>query len=146
MSQHKPIEEHKFLKGLDIVEKTMKLAPAPVKVNPHPLVGTWLNADKSTRSIVKLIFTESAGDLFVETFGACVPTPCLWGKIKATAFSGGVCNVDASSFTAHYDHGFAEETLNGTFFEGALVVDIFTIFKDHSGRENYHVQDTLYRP
>jgi len=146
MSQQKPIAEHKVLMARDAIAAGAHPAPAAVKVNPTPLVGTWLNADKSTPSLVKIILSQSGGDLFIEAFGACVPSPCPWGKVKATAFSSGVSSNGATSFLAHYDQGFADRTVTGSLFEGALVVDIFTVFKDNSGRDNYHFQDTLYRP
>ena len=146
MSSHKPNLERKFLTGLDIVPTGATAAAAAVKVNPHPLVGTWLNADKSTGSIVKLILSQTGSDLFVDISGACTPTPCPWGKVKATAYSHNVTDPNAVSFTAHYDQGFADRTVTGTLFEGALILDLFTTFKDSSGRDDYYIQQTMYRP
>ncbi|MGH9759841.1 MAG: hypothetical protein ACREDR_42775 [Blastocatellia bacterium] len=147
MSQYKPIEEHKFLTGLDIIPKTAKLAtaPAPVIVNPLPVVGTWLNVDKSTQGIVKLILSETGADLFVELFGACVPTPCDWGKVKAVPYSVGVCVNEGTAFTAHFNQGFAERIVTGTLNEGALFLEVFTVFHG-TGRDNYYLRETFYRP
>jgi len=147
MSQYKPVEEPRFLTGLDMLPKTAKVAAlAPVVVNPQPFLGTWVNVNKSAPMIIKLILSQTGANLSVELFGACVPTPCDWNKVTAVAYSTGVCINEGSAFTAHYDQGFAERTVTGRLHEGALILDVFTIFKDGSGRDNYHLQETFYRP
>jgi hypothetical protein len=149
MSQFKPTEEHKFLSELDVLPKIAEgraAAPAPLIVAPDPLVGTWLNANKSRPGIVKVILSKTGADLFVEIFGACVPTPCDWHKVKAVAYSIGVSDTSGSGFTAHYDQGFADRIVTGELKEGALILDVFTVFKDGSGRNNYHTEETFYRP
>lgn len=49
-------------------------------VDPSPLTGIWLNTDKRTGGITKLVLTQNDGGLMVRAFGACDPAPCDWGK------------------------------------------------------------------
>ncbi|HEU4386901.1 MAG TPA: hypothetical protein VFV34_03825 [Blastocatellia bacterium] len=149
-------EELRFMKPLDQIQpvtgtvpnEQLKAGTAPktaIKLDPTPIVGTWLNADKATRGIVKVILTEKAGELFVHPFGACSPTPCDWKEVKGAAFSDNVSNHLGLSFTAQFDFGFSSVSLNGELYDGALFLETFTIFKDNSGRFNYRNSEIMYR-
>lgn len=150
-----PRNELQFMKPLDQIQpeliaklteaKAGVVAKPAIKVDPTPLVGTWLNADHATRGIVKVMLTVKGGDLFVHPYGACHPTPCDWKEVKALAFSENVGEYLGNSFIAQFDFGFSHVTLNATLFDGALFLETFTDFKDNSGRFNYHNSEILYR-
>jgi hypothetical protein len=113
-------------------------------VDPAPLSGTWLNTDKATRGIVKLII-RGDGDAFkVRAFGACEPSPCDWGEVAGNVFSAGVASPEGMAFTATFDFGFMETDLAVYMKGGILVLDSFNTFKDGSGRANYFSREFFH--
>lgn len=113
-------------------------------VDPSPLVGTWLNTDKRTRGIAKLVLTQNDGALKVHAFGACDPAPCDWGEVQGDAFSSGVGSPEGMAFTALFDFGFMETFLAVYLKGGILVLDSFNTFKDDSGRSNYFSREFFH--
>lgn len=119
--------------------------PAPYEVDSSPLVGTWLNTDKATRGIIKLILSNKEGIFIVHGFGACSPSPCDWGEVEGAVYSSGVSSQEGMAFTAFYDFGFMEIILAVYLKSGILVLDSFNTFKDGSGRANYFSREFFYQ-
>ena len=113
-------------------------------VDPSPLTGTWLNTDKRTGGITKLVLTQNDGALMVRAFGACDPAPCDWGEVQGAAFSSGVASPEGMAFTAFYQFGFLETFLAVYLKGGILVLDSFNTFNDHSGRSNYFSREFFH--
>jgi hypothetical protein len=113
-------------------------------VDPSPLVGTWLNTDKQTRGIAKLVLTQKDGALKVRAFGACEPALCDWGEVAGVAFSSGVGSSEGMAFTALFDFGFMETLLAVYLKGGILVLDSFNTFRDDSGRSNYFSREFFH--
>ena len=113
-------------------------------VDPSPLTGTWLNTDKQTGGIQKLILRHDDGVLFVRAFGACDPEPCDWGEVRGEAFSSGVSSSEGMAFTASFDFGFLETSLAVYLKGGILVLDSFNSFHDESGRANYFSREFFH--
>lgn len=113
-------------------------------VDPSPLVGTWLNTDKRTGGINKLILRPVDGALLVHAFGACEPEPCDWGEVQAYAFSSGVSSSEAMAFTALFDFGFMETSIAVYLKGGIMVLDSFNTFRDDSGRANYFSREFFH--
>lgn len=113
-------------------------------VDPSPLVGTWLNTDKRTGGINKLILRQVDGALLVRAFGACEPEPCDWGEVGGYAFSSGISSSEAMAFTASFDFGFMETSIAVYLKGGILVLDSFNAFHDDSGRANYFSREFFH--
>jgi len=113
-------------------------------VDPSPLVGTWLNTDKRTRGIARLVLTQDGDTLKVRAFGACDPDPCDWGEVPGAAFSSGVGSPEGMAFTALFDFGFMETFLAVYLKGGILVLDSFNTFRDDSGRSNYFSREFFH--
>jgi hypothetical protein len=113
-------------------------------VDSSPLVGTWINTDKATGGIVKLILSQEGNSFFVQAFGACAPSPCDWGKVEGRVYSSGVDSQEGMAFTARYDFGFMETSLAVYLKSGILVLDSFNTFKDGSRRSNYFSREFYY--
>lgn len=113
-------------------------------VDPTPLDGTWLNTDKATRGIAKMILTSRDGVLLVHAYGACAPSLCDWGEVEGAAFSSNVSSSEGMAFTATYDFGFMETSLAVYLKGGILVLDSFNTFKDESGRANYFSREFFH--
>jgi hypothetical protein len=113
-------------------------------VDSSPLVGSWLNTDKKTRGIARLVLTQNDGALRVHAFGACDPAPCDWGEVQGAAFSSGVGSPEAMAFTALFDFGFMETFLAVYLKGGILVLDSFNTFNDDGGRANYFSREFFH--
>src|SRR5580704_12576921 len=87
-------------------------APAAV-VSPAPLLGTWTNTNHATRDIVKIIIAAAGAGISVDVFGACTPTPCVWGVVPGTAYAANVGATPAEAFSAQYKFSFALVTVVG---------------------------------
>jgi len=115
---------------------------AAAAVSVKPLLGTWTNCDKATRGIVRVVITDEGG-LKVQTFGACSPTPCDWGKVKGLAYAANVSSTPAVAFSAIYKASFKETILVGVLDHGSLIVETFNNFTDNSGRSDYYSKSYL---
>jgi hypothetical protein len=111
------------------------------RVDASPLVGTWINMDKTSGGIVRVVLSSEGGALNVRAFGACSPPECDWGKVKGAAYSIGVDSNEAVGFEAVYDFGFMETLLAAYLNRRLLVVDSYNTFKDGSGRSKYFFRD-----
>lgn len=132
----------------DLVDKLRTRVFADVreeKIDLDDLVGIWGNCDPDTRGIVRIELSSEANALKVQVFGACHPSPCDWGEIDGRAYAETVVDNQAVAFTARYDPGFADTIVTGHLHAGALLVDVFTRFKDASGRSNYYDRYYLCR-
>jgi hypothetical protein len=114
-------------------------------VDASPLVGAWLNTDRATPGIIKLVLSNQEGTFIVQGFGACSPSPCDWGEVKGVVYSSGVNSQEGMAFTAFYDFGFMETSLAVYLKSGILVLDSFNTFKDRSGRSNYFSREFFYQ-
>ena len=114
-------------------------------VDPTPLVGTWLNTDKATPGIAKMIMSIRDGALVVRAFGACEPSPCDWGEVDAVVYSSGVDSNEGMAFTARYRFDFLETIIAVYLKSGILVLDSFNSFDDNSGRNDYFSREFFYQ-
>ncbi|HEX3956768.1 MAG TPA: hypothetical protein VHZ03_09055 [Trebonia sp.] len=131
--------------GPAVAGPTWKTPPNPASV----LAGTWVNTNPQTKSLADLVLQTSRKGLEADGFGACLPKPCEWGLIPATAYGPTVTAKTGTSFEAKWNFGFSRTVLlvNYTKWRGhpALVVDEYTIFTDGSHRSNYAVTETLVK-
>ena len=112
---------------------------APVDL--APLLGTWVNFDKTSRGIVRLELSEREGRLAVHIFGTE-----YWGEVPAFPFTDGVELHAAVAFNAFYELGEMKVTLACYLNKRLLVVDAYTTFHDGSGRSPYFARDHFYIP
>jgi hypothetical protein len=138
----RPIKKHDFMTPADVlphVEEFKALA-----ITPNPLVGTWLNCDKATRGLIKLVISASGSTISVHGFGACVPTPCDWGTVPGKAYADNVVSSTAVAFTANFKFAFKETFVTGRLELGTLVVETFDHFTDGSGRADYFSREYMH--
>lgn len=82
----------------------------------------------------------SGGTVSVHAWGKCHPTDCDWGTVNAFAFGPDVSSdlmSQAGALMAVYDAGFSTSTLFIKPQGNRLSVQMYTAFKDNSGRSNY---------
>ena len=109
------------------------------------LIGTWVNTNSDSRSIIKIVITPDGDSVKIRAFGACAPSPCDWGEVKGAVFADDVRSREGTNFSAVYDFGFMQAQLQSFIRQGVLVVASFNRFTDDSGRSNYFFKEFFYR-
>lgn len=142
------ITKQEFRTPGDILEKEvarlgLPKAVAPLVITPAPLVGTWVNCDHQTRGLIRLMIAPNGNEITIHGFGACQPTPCDWGVVNGLVFADNVASTPAVAFTASYTFSFKQTTIVGHLLKGALYVEVFDHFIDHSGRADYYSLDIM---
>jgi hypothetical protein len=86
----------------------------PASATLAQLLGNWTNVDSNTRDIVRNLITDAGGAIQVQAWGACSPTPCDWGTVKATPYAPNVSSplpADAQYLQAEFTTSFSVATL-----------------------------------
>ncbi len=140
--------EQQYRTPSDILEKQRELlgitAPhVSVTPSPLPLVGTWMNVDHAIRGLIRVMIGANGNEITVHGFGACSPTPCDWGQVSGLIYADNVCATPAVAFTATYSFAFKVTNIVGHLYNGALFVETFDHFTDHSGRADYYSLDIM---
>ena len=104
------------------------------------LAGTWLNTNRNSDGIVRVIASADDGKLWLNVIGTED-----WGRTPAEVFFERNDEGLEHPFTATYDLGFMEVVLQGFLRQGVLVILTFTRFKDGSARSNYFSKEFFYR-
>ena len=115
------------------------------RVDPTVFLGSWTSTNRETQGIAGVVIREEEGRLFVRTFGACVPAVCDWGEAAADVFADDPHSTRAYGFSARFDLGFKETTMQAKIEKGVLVVANFNRFKDGSGRANFFSREFFFR-
>jgi hypothetical protein len=130
---------------------TTVASPAPTvsssrpRIDPGIFAGDWTTTNQQTQGIARLIVRERDGQLLVRAFGATPPTLCDWGEAPAAVFADGPDSVAPRAFTARFDLGFKEVSLQAKVKKGVLVVANFNRFNDDSGRAPFFSREFFYR-
>lgn len=110
------------------------------------LPGIWLNTNRDSHGIVKVVVAVQGPRLLVRAFGAGDPETCDWGEVEANqTYAGSVSSRVAAGFTAWYDFDFSRIHLQANWNQGLLVLASFTSFKDGSRRSNYFSREFFHR-
>lgn len=115
----------------------------PIQVSGENLIGTWVNVNHETRDLLRVMIGLKANEITVHAFGACQPNPCDWGQVIGKLFAETVASVPGIAFVAPFKFEFAEITLTGHLYQGAMFIESFTHFTDHSGRADYYSVDVM---
>jgi hypothetical protein len=128
---------------------TILASPVPpasrTHIDPAVFVGDWTTTNQQTQGIARLIVRDVAGHLLVRAFGATPPSVCDWGEAPAAVFADGPDSLAARAFTARFDLGFKEVSLQAKVKKGVLVVANFNRFRDDSGRAPFFSREFFYR-
>ena len=120
--------------------------PVPLgSIDPSPFLGDWISTNSNTRGIARLVITGDDDGLIIQGVGACPPPFCDWGEARGSVFADGVTSKRGLAFSAFYDFGFKETSLQAKVKKGVLVVANLNRFKDGSARSNYFSREFFYR-
>ena len=115
------------------------------RIDPGIFVGNWTTTNQQTQGIARLIVRDLDGHLLVQAFGATPPSLCDWGEAPAAVFADGPDSLAPRAFTARFDLGFKEVSLQAKVKKGVLVVANFNRFRDESGRAPFFSREFFYR-
>lgn len=138
------MEDVKVVKAEDRVELSTS-APNGNSLQLDTLPGIWLNTDRASRGIVKVVTRLHGSKLLIRVFGACDPDPCDWGEVEAEAlYANNISSHIAAGFIARYRSDFSEIHLQANWNQGLLVLATFTYFKDGGKRSNYFSREFFH--
>jgi hypothetical protein len=102
------------------------------------LVGTWTNPDVDTRGLTEIEITSDRAGYHVQAWGQCHPVDCDWGEVDLDVLGTAVTDNSAQYAIGSWDHGFKDTILTIDINDDELIADFYNVFKDGSGRSNYH--------
>ncbi len=138
------MEAMKFAKVEDRVE-CFEATGNGSSLHLDALSGVWLNTNKASRGIIKVIVTLHGPRITVRVYGAGDPEPFDWGEVEAEhIYAGNISSHAAAGFTATYHFDFSEVQLQANWNQGLLVLASFTSFKDGSDRCNYFSREFFH--
>jgi hypothetical protein len=143
-----PLTKEEFRAPAHMLEKEIERLnipkpKLPILISPDLLVGTWVNVEPQTRDLVRLEIKPKGNEVTVHAFGACTPNPCDWGTVEGHIYSDTVATMRAVAFSAEYKFDFAQVTVTGALYKGALFVETLTRFVDQSGRADVYGLDIM---
>jgi hypothetical protein len=111
-----------------------------------PLLGTWINTNRTPQGIARLHLTMRDGRVTmcaVSTRGDVLPAE--WGEIPADAvYSDRLDSGKMIAFTARRDFGGMTAHLQANVSLGLLILAVFYVIRDGSGRANFYARE-FYR-
>ena len=102
--------------------------------------GMWINADRNSRGIAKIVIYKQNGILRMHVYGKCHPRNCDWGVRRAYAYGRSVSsNINSATvaISSTFVTSFKVSNIIVRKIGNRLRVTVYTRFKDRSGRSNY---------
>jgi hypothetical protein len=125
------------------------LATSSASANSRAYTGRWVNVDRNTGGITRMIIRARGAVAIAATYGKCHPRDCSWGRARGQAFGPNIATDPSRStraiiFTYSKSHA-RTMLLVQRLGHGRLRVTTFTTFIDGSGRKPYTKTYTLRR-
>jgi hypothetical protein len=137
------MEAMKYSKAEDRVEVAM---PKHIPLHLDALTGVWLNTNRASRGITKVVITLQGHKLFVRVFGTDDSASYDWGETEAEhIYANSISSQAAAGFSARYHFEHSEIHLQANWNQGLLVLASFTSFKDGGDRSNYFSREFFHR-
>jgi len=117
-------------------------------LNARTLIGRWLNTNPQTQGIIECQIERDSEQFKVTIAGAGHDGPIYWPAAAAEALA----NLEeeagqrAFALAAAFDLGFMTAETYIRVNKGVLVIVLFILFHDDSGRSNYVNREFFYRP
>ena len=121
--------------------------PATRTLNAANLIGRWLNTDPATKGIAEIEIEQSGEQFYVSAVGAGSHGPISWPRTSAQALA----NLEEEAgqrsiaLAVDFDFGFMKAETYLRANKGVLVIVLFNVFLDQSGRSNYVNREFYYR-
>ena len=103
-----------------------------------PLTGKWTNNSPWASGLTKFEISKDGDGYHISAKGACFPTDCEWASVDLYAVGTSVEDTTPDFAIGKWDFDFKETTVTVEIVDHGLVVDLYSVFKDDSGRLPYH--------
>lgn len=123
------------------------LDPATRALSADKLTGRWVNTNPETRGIAECLIEQDGEGFSVSIVGAGAEGPIDWPRSKTRALA----NLEeeagqrAVALANTFDFGFMRAETYIRVNKGVLVIVLFIMFQDESGRSNYLNREFFYR-
>ncbi|WP_394829476.1 hypothetical protein [Pendulispora albinea] len=135
-------ERDRFARPVHIGTNRRETGPV---IELAPLLGTWVNFDRTSRGILRAELARAGDALTVRPFGASDSGLLEWGSAAATVLSDDVARTRAIGLIAAFDLRFQRVVLYGYVNRGLLTFEAATTFTDDSPRARYLTRQHFYR-
>ncbi len=121
--------------------------PTTRTLNAGKLTGRWVNTDKETHGLTEILIEQDSDQFTVSAIGAGPDGPIEWAGTRAEVLA----NLEeeagqrAIALAATFEFGFMTAETYLRVNKGVLVIVLFNVFRDHSGRSNYINREFFYR-
>jgi hypothetical protein len=111
-----------------------------------PLLGSWINTNRTSQGIVSLRLASRNGRLTISAISTRAGSlPADWGEITADAlYSDRHDSGKIVAFTARRDFDGMTAHLQANVSLGLLIIAVFYVVHDASGRANFYARE-FYR-
>lgn len=135
------MESARFVKAEDSL-KTANAAGRPEGLDVTPLLGTWMNTNKESSGITRVVLASKNGALTVRVFAGAKD----WGEVEAEAVYAASINAqEAAAFTASYDLDAVESHLEANMSMGLLIIASLNRPKDRAQQSNHFSREFYHR-
>jgi len=111
------------------------------------LIGRWLNTNRETKGIAECVIAQEGDHYNVRVLGVGEERPFEWPKPTTTPLA----NLEEEAgqrtpaLAAYFDFGYMRAETHIRINKGVLVIVLFVIFNDDSGRSNYLTREFFSR-
>lgn len=110
------------------------------------VLGDWKNTNPSTGLIKVVKIQKEGADFIFQIFGTGKDGNLVdWGKSTCITYYSNIHADTIEGFTTTFDLEFMEIQLSVNVKYGVLVLQMFSRFKDGSGRQNYYAREFYVR-
>jgi hypothetical protein len=116
---------------------------APLARSRDAFVGNW-HAGSSANGLTAIRIDQKADRLTARIWASCKPADCDWGE-QSLSLLGPLGSPDIDRGLGVWEAAFATRYLTFSVDRRELVVELQTIYKDQSGRSNFHAVERFVR-
>src|SRR5882724_8119912 len=122
--------------------------PATRTLSAHKVTGRWLNTNRETGGIAECVIEQIGEQFEVTLVGVGAGERIDWpiAKVQALANLEEEAGQRAVALAPAFDFGFMKSETYIRVNKGVLVIVLFNMFQDDSGRSNYLNREFFYRP
>lgn len=121
--------------------------PATRSLSAEKLTGRWVNTNRETEGIVECTIELNGDQFSISAHGVGEDGSIPWPMTTARALANleEEANQRAMALGASFDFGFMRTEAYLRVNKGVLVIVVFNMFLDDSGRSNYVSREFFYR-
>lgn len=136
------------MKYLRIRDQLENFEAEPGSLSPSDFSGNWLNTNKDTPGITRVICRADGNTLRVRFEGNGSSEPSDWGEVTAELlYAANIQGGPAMSFVTSFDFGFKHVQAGANLNQGLLVIATYHRSQNDTGggASNYFAREFFHR-